>query len=120
MPKSTTSAPPAEKQEVRLTEDSIKTKIKYMIVDILNTGVRSGVYTIGMVSSAHTFEQLNMTIYEKRRLIFQCDEHYGINLGAAAEGTARVGELISMVIAELQNIGKLPAKETQEEKTKEG
>lgn len=120
MTQSTTSTAPVEKQEPVLTEDGIKTKIKYMIVDLLNTGIRSGVYTIGMVSSAHTFEQLNMTVYEKRRLIFQCDEYYGINLGAAAEGTSRVGELISMVIAELQQSGKLPKQEEQAAKTEKG
>lgn len=95
--------PPAEEQVPVVADDSVKNKIKQMIVGIMNTGIRSGIYMTNMVSSAHTFDQLNFTIHEKRRLVLQCDEFFKINLPAAALGATRVGDLIDMVVAEIQS-----------------
>ena len=108
MTQSKTTESPVEKQEVNLTEESVKVKIKQMIVSLLNVGTRVSMYTTDMISNAHTFEQLNMTEHEKMRLIFQCDEFYGINLDASAIGVVRVGDLSSMVWATIQNKEKPP------------
>lgn len=90
-----------EKPEV--TEESVKYKIKQMIVSLLNTGVRSGVYTPNMISDKHSFEDLELTEHEKLRLILQCDELYGINLGPEALGLVLPKDLASMVFAAIQN-----------------
>lgn len=110
---------PVEATAPVVTGDTVKQKIKQMIVGIMNTGIRSGIYTTNMVSSAHTFDQLNFTSYEKRRLVLQCDEFFKINLSAAAEGTLRVGDLIDMVVSELQLKDKEPAQAAQEITTEE-
>ena len=115
----TTAAPPVE-QEKRLTIESVRAKIKHMIANLMSEGVHSGVFTIDQIKDNHSFSnELNLTIYEKRRLVFQCDEYYGINLGPEAEGTAHVGDFINMVFNEIQSKNNTNSTQTEQATTAE-
>ena len=90
---------PAEEQvSERLTAGAVKNKIKRMVVDLLNSGMRGGVYTTNMITPAHTFEQLHMTEHEKMRLIMQCDEFFKVDTDVSVIGAVRVGDLINKVV----------------------
>jgi hypothetical protein len=116
-----TEMAPAEMQDTgentisRFTPGSVKNKIKRMVVDLLNEGMRSNVYATNMVTPAHTFEQLNMTEHEKLRLIMQCDEFFAVDTDASALGIVRVGDLINKVVELLGIDGRIevPAAKTE-------
>ena len=99
---------PAEEQTTGLlTEGAVKSKIKHMVVDLLNTGMRGGVYTTRMIMPTHTFEQLHMTEHEKLRLILQCDEYFKVDTDASALGIVRISDLIDKVVGLLKEQNRL-------------
>ena len=115
---STTTAMPVEPQATdHLTEGAVKSKIKHMVVDRLNTGMRNMTYTTRMIMPTHTFEQLNLTEHDKTRLILQCDEWFKIDLDSSALGIVRVADLIDKVTAALSAQDRLDIEQQPEGQT---
>ena len=95
------NVPVEEQAAVTLNDSVVKNKIKSMVVDLLNTGMRNEVYTVHNVKVKDTFEQLHMTENEKTRLILQCDEYFKIDMDPSVLGIVRIIDLVEKVEAAL-------------------
>ena len=88
--------------EAIISHEDVTNKIKEMIKGILNeNGTFS--YTTKMIKDEHKFnEDLNLSKYEKKKLLFQCDEFFKIDLDDSAEEVATVKDLVNMICTALQ------------------
>lgn len=110
-----TTAPAAEQATEHLTEAAIRNKIKHMVVDLINNGMRGMNYTPRQVKPDHTFDQLSMTEHEKARLFMQCEEFFKVDFEATALGFKQLDDLMNKVIMMLKDQGRLevPASTTE-------
>ena len=102
-----TTAPATEQVTEHLTEDAIRTKIKHMVVDLINRDMRGMSYTPRQIKPEHTFDQLSMTDHEKARLFMQCEEFFRVDFGATAHGFKQLEDLMAKVIMMLKDQGRL-------------
>ena len=107
MQSDTANTPVGKQAEEPFTEGAVKSKIKFMVSEILNRGMFGTVYTTKMLDLHHSFSQLNMTDHDKNRLIMQCEEYYNVDLGLSCVTFKTISDLVKKVLEQLTEQGRM-------------
>lgn len=80
----------------KFTDQDIKNGVKNAFAAVLNRNT-TPVYDGRFITLKHSFNSLNMTETEKTRVLFSCEEQFGIDLPNAAKQCCTVKSVIDAV-----------------------
>ena len=87
---------PIQMETKLYTDQDIKNGVKNAFAAVLNRNT-TPVYDGRFITLKHSFNSLNMTETEKLRVLFACEEQFGINLPNSAKQSCTVKSVIDAV-----------------------
>ena len=96
------------------TVKDIEIGVKNVFADVLNRNTIP-VHAGRLIEPRHSFNKLEMTEAEKRRVLFMCEEQFNIDLPQSAKACGTVKSVIEAVVKCVKSSGQLQEEEVPAE-----